>query len=70
MNEYSWPREEAFLPYHMDHARILVCGENGVGKSTLINRVFGITVVHDRVVSAFHCYRLMLQLSLTCADSC
>ena len=28
--------------------RILVCGRAGVGKSTLINRVFGVEVVSDR----------------------
>ena len=47
-----WPRQEDLLPYQMDHARILVCGENGIGKSTLINKVFGIDSAEDHVVSA------------------
>ncbi len=31
--------------------RILVCGKSGVGKSTLINRVFGANVVSDLSVT-------------------
>ena len=37
--------------YSMDHAktscRILVCGATGVGKSTLLNSVFGIPIVRS-----------------------
>ena len=40
-----WPRQEDDLHYALKQARILVCGENGIGKSTLINKVFGTQVV-------------------------
>lgn len=42
------------LPVEVDDLksiRILVCGNTGVGKSTLINKVFGIKRVDDEVVS-------------------
>lgn len=45
-----WPRQEDHLPYSLDHARILVCGLNGIGKSTLINRVFGIDIANGNYV--------------------
>lgn len=36
--------------------RILVCGNTGVGKSTLINRVFGVPVVSQTLQMAHHLY--------------
>jgi len=51
-----WPRQEDVLHYALNHARILVCGENGIGKSTLINKVFGINIddVRDHVTTISH----------------
>lgn len=48
-----WPRQEDVLPYSLEHARVLVCGQNGIGKSTLINKVFKIDIdaKDDHVVS-------------------
>lgn len=36
-------RDEA--PVQLDAVRVLVCGNNGTGKSTLINKVFGFEIV-------------------------
>ena len=48
-----WEDETDELPQDLNNVRILVCGNNGVGKSTLINRVFGISAerTQDHVVS-------------------
>jgi GTPase SAR1 family protein len=36
------------VPNNLDELRILVCGNNGIGKSTLINKIFGAEVVRHR----------------------
>jgi len=36
------------VPSNLDELRILICGNNGTGKSTLINKIFGAEVVRYR----------------------
>lgn len=43
-----WVREREF-EMKMRSCRILICGNTGVGKSTLLNRVFGIPMVSTHV---------------------
>jgi predicted GTPase len=40
-----WEHGKDEIPVQLDAVRILVCGNNGVGKSTLINNVFGEEIV-------------------------
>lgn len=40
-----WEHGKDEIPLQLDAVRILVCGNNGVGKSTLINNVFGEEIV-------------------------
>lgn len=46
-----WGDEADMIPESLEKIRILVCGNNGIGKSTIINRVFGIASTEDGVVS-------------------
>lgn len=39
----------------MQSCRILICGDTGVGKSTLLNRVFGIDLVGMSTLVSFYC---------------
>ena len=49
-NQQFWDAETDGMPTGINHIRILVCGNNGIGKSTLINKVFGIRRDDDNVV--------------------
>ena len=44
-NDVFWGEREAVDIEEPGAIRILVCGNTGVGKSTLINEVFGVEVV-------------------------
>jgi predicted GTPase len=43
--EYPWQLDWGLAQNNVKAFRILVCGKTGVGKSTLINRVFGVHLV-------------------------
>jgi hypothetical protein len=43
--EFPWQLDWGFAQSNVKAFRILVCGKTGVGKSTLINRVFGVRLV-------------------------
>lgn len=51
LNVGFWMDREASEVEDLKFIRILVCGDTGVGKSTLINRVFGVSEA-DEVVRA------------------
>jgi predicted GTPase len=53
MNQGFWNEREIGEPNKPPVMRILVCGNTGVGKSTLINKVFG---VDDAVSSIFEVF--------------
>ena len=40
-----WEHGKDETPVQLDAVRVLVCGNNGIGKSTLINKVFGFEIV-------------------------
>ena len=40
-----WAKEEMVQIEEPTSVRILVCGNSGIGKSTLINKVFGVELV-------------------------
>lgn len=42
LNQGFWNDEESLENPHLKAVRILVCGNTGVGKSTIINRVFAV----------------------------
>ena len=52
LNRGFWSEEDTLENDGLKAIRILVCGNTGVGKSTLINRVFGVSSDNE-VVSLF-----------------
>lgn len=51
LNSGFWIDRETFEVEDLKSIRILVCGNTGVGKSTLVNRIFGVSE-SDEVVRA------------------
>ena len=51
LNQGFWSNRESVDVKNLNFIRILVCGNTGVGKSTLINRVFGVDVVSSRTLA-------------------
>lgn len=51
LNQGFWCCRGATELDNLKSIRILVCGNTGVGKSTLINRVFGIAPTDTELVS-------------------
>jgi predicted GTPase len=44
LNQGFWNDREVTVPKELGAIRILVCGNAGIGKSTLINKIFGVEV--------------------------
>ena len=53
INQGFWTDRETSEIDELKSIRILVCGNTGVGKSTLVNRVFGVTPANE-VVGLFN----------------
>jgi predicted GTPase len=68
-SQQFWEAETDNLPTGIDNLRILICGNNGVGKSTLINRVFGIKNESDHVVFIWY-DTLAVTAAYTTIDGC
>ena len=50
LNQGFWSNRGPIQMDDLKSIRILVCGNTGVGKSTLINRVFGVATTDEEVV--------------------
>lgn len=48
-NQGFWADRETSEIDELKYIRILVCGNTGVGKSTLVNRVFGVSTANEVV---------------------
>lgn len=57
-NMLPWHQNSELLQSGVKAFRILVCGKTGVGKSTLINKVFGVTMVRIIPLRAWY-YKLL-----------
>ena len=53
LNQGFWTDRKTLEIEELRNIRILVCGNTGVGKSTLINKVFGVSG-SDEVVSLLY----------------
>ena len=62
-DEVFWLENETVKIIEPQAIRILVCGNTGVGKSTLINKVFGVEVVSSELLQP---YVLMSSLIWAC----
>lgn len=60
VNPGFWSNQETLEIDDLKSLRILVCGDTGVGKSTLINRVFGVEVPLVRSLSDDHRLNFLL----------
>lgn len=59
-----WSDGDPLENHGLKTIRILVCGNTGVGKSTLINQVFGVDVDNEIVSSIW--FQIVLSTALTC----
>lgn len=60
VNQGFWSNRGTLEIDDLKSIRILVCGNTGVGKSTLINRVFGVEVPLVRSLCDDHCLNFLL----------
>ena len=50
---FPWETEVPVPESKIDAFRILICGKTGVGKSTLVNKIFGVEDVVSKLLGSF-----------------